>query len=104
MDDIYHRLLFNNARPINCYDFAKDHSESSKLIIINGVSKQYAMTGFRIGWAVANKKLIEVMTNIQGTRPPVPPLCYSTPPLAPSTVFSLASAPCRQPSRTTATS
>ncbi len=37
----------------------------SKLIVINGVSKQYAMTGFRIGWAVANKKLIEVMTNIQ---------------------------------------
>ena len=29
-----------------------------KLIIINGVSKAYAMTGFRIGWAVANKKLI----------------------------------------------
>ena len=24
------------------------------------------MTGFRIGWAVANRKLIEVMTNIQG--------------------------------------
>jgi len=66
MDDIYHRLLFHGARPINCYDFAKDHGESSKLIIINGVSKQYAMTGFRIGWAVANKNLIQVMTNIQG--------------------------------------
>ena len=66
MDDIYHRLLFDGRKPINCYKFAKDLSENSKLIIINGVSKQYAMTGFRIGWAVANKKLIEVMTNIQG--------------------------------------
>ena len=66
MDDIYHRLLFGGRRPINCWEFAKDRSESSKLIIINGVSKQYAMTGFRIGWAVANKKLIAVMTNIQG--------------------------------------
>jgi aspartate aminotransferase len=65
MDDIYHRLIFDNRRPINCYDYAKDLSENSKLILINGVSKQYAMTGFRIGWAVANKKLIEVMTNIQ---------------------------------------
>jgi aspartate aminotransferase len=65
MDDIYHRLIFDGRRPINCWQFVKDKSENSKLIIINGVSKQYAMTGFRIGWAVANKKLISVMTNIQ---------------------------------------
>ena len=66
MDDIYHRLIFDGRKPINCYDYAKDKSENSRLIVVNGVSKQYAMTGFRIGWAVANKKLIEVMTNIQG--------------------------------------
>jgi aspartate aminotransferase len=66
MDDIYHRLIFDGRRPINCYDYAKDLSENSKLVVINGVSKQYAMTGFRIGWTVANKKLVEVMTNIQG--------------------------------------
>jgi aspartate aminotransferase len=66
MDDIYHRLVFDGRRPINCWEYAKDKTENSKLIIINGVSKQYAMTGFRIGWAIANKKLIEVMTNIQG--------------------------------------
>ena len=65
MDDIYHRLIFDNRKPINCYDYAKDLSENSKLVLVNGISKQYAMTGFRIGWAVANKKLIEVMTNIQ---------------------------------------
>ena len=65
MDDIYHRLIFDGRQPINCWNYAKDKSERSKLIIINGVSKQYAMTGFRIGWAVANKKLAEVMTNIQ---------------------------------------
>lgn len=65
MDDIYHRLIFDGRKPINCYNYAKDLSENSKLIVINGVSKQYAMTGFRIGWAVANRKLIEVMTNIQ---------------------------------------
>ncbi len=65
MDDIYHRLLFDGKKPINCYEYAKDLSENSKLVVINGVSKQYAMTGFRIGWAVANKKLIEAMTNIQ---------------------------------------
>lgn len=65
MDDIYHRLIFDGRRPINCYKYAKDFSDNSKLIVINGVSKQYAMTGFRIGWAVASRRLIEVMTNIQ---------------------------------------
>jgi aspartate aminotransferase len=66
MDDIYHRLIFDDKKPINCFNYAKDISEKSKIIIINGVSKQYAMTGFRIGWAVANKKIIEAMANIQG--------------------------------------
>ena len=66
MDDIYHRLIFDGKKPINCYDYAKDKSENSKIIVINGVSKQYAMTGFRIGWAVGNKKVIEAMANIQG--------------------------------------
>lgn len=65
MDDIYHRLVFDGKKPINCYKYAKQLDENSKLIVINGVSKAYAMTGFRIGWAVANKKLIEAMTNIQ---------------------------------------
>jgi aspartate aminotransferase len=66
MDDIYHRLIFDGQKRLNAYDYAKKLDENSKLIIINGVSKQYAMTGFRIGWAVANKKLIEAMSNIQG--------------------------------------
>jgi len=65
MDDIYHRLIFDGRKTINPYDYAKDRSENSKLIVVNGVSKQYAMTGFRIGWAVANRQLIEAMTNIQ---------------------------------------
>jgi aspartate aminotransferase len=66
MDDIYHRLIFDGRKPINCYKYAKKLDENSKLVVINGVSKQYAMTGFRIGWAVGNKKLIEAMSNIQG--------------------------------------
>jgi len=65
MDDIYHRLIFDGRRPLSCYKYAKDLSENSKLIVINGASKQYAMTGFRIGWAVASKKIVQVMTNIQ---------------------------------------
>ena len=65
MDDIYHRLLFDGLRPFNCYKAARDLTENSKLILINGVSKMYAMTGFRIGWSVANRKVTEAMANIQ---------------------------------------
>lgn len=66
MDDIYHRLVFDGKKPFSAYDYTKKSVEESKLIIINGVSKQYAMTGFRIGWAVGSKKIIEAMANIQG--------------------------------------
>src|SRR5690606_26871953 len=66
MDDIYHRLIFDGKKPHNCFDYVKNLSENSKIILVNGVSKQYAMTGFRIGWAVGNKKVIEAMSNIQG--------------------------------------
>jgi aspartate aminotransferase len=66
MDDIYHRLIFDGKKPINALKYAKKQDENSKMIIVNGVSKQYAMTGFRIGWAVGNKKVIAAMSNIQG--------------------------------------
>jgi aspartate aminotransferase len=36
------------------------------VIVINGVSKLYGMTGFRIGWTVANSELVEIMNNVQG--------------------------------------
>jgi len=66
MDDTYNRLIFDGRAPTNCYDFTKVHDlDRSRLIVINCVSKMYAMTGFRIGWAVGNKELIRVMTNIQ---------------------------------------
>ncbi len=66
MDDIYHRLIFDDRKPISCYQFSKVALNDSKLVVINGVSKQYAMTGFRIGWAVGNPDLIKAMGNIQG--------------------------------------
>ena len=66
MDDIYNRLVFDGKRVTNPIACASDFgSDNCKMIVINGVSKVYAMTGFRIGWAVANPKLIEVMSIIQ---------------------------------------
>ena len=66
MDDTYNRLIFDGRTPTNCYRFTRDHNmDTSKLVVVNCVSKMYAMTGFRIGWAVGARDLIRVMTNIQ---------------------------------------
>jgi len=66
MDDTYNRLIFDGRAPSNCYRYAKVHNlDSSKLVVVNCVSKMYAMTGFRIGWAIGNRELVRAMTNIQ---------------------------------------
>jgi aspartate aminotransferase len=64
MDDIYHKLIFKGKHWACCYKYAKDESDSSRLIVVNGVSKTYAMTGFRIGWSIANRKVTEAMINV----------------------------------------
>ena len=64
-DDIYHRLIFDGKSFCPAYRFVKKDLEDSKVIVINGVSKLYAMTGFRIGWTIAPKKIVEVMVNVQ---------------------------------------
>ena len=64
-DDIYHKLVFDGIKAAPAYSFTKQTVDDSHLIVINGVSKLYGMTGFRIGWVVANRRLIEVMTNVQ---------------------------------------
>jgi aspartate aminotransferase len=65
MDDIYNRLVFEGKSAPVCYDYTDAPLEQSKLVLINGVSKMYAMTGFRIGWAIANKELVEAMATVQ---------------------------------------
>jgi aspartate aminotransferase len=65
MDDIYHKLVFNKRKWTPVYKFTDRDVESGKIIVVNGIAKAYGMTGFRIGWCIANRRLVEVMTNIQ---------------------------------------
>ncbi|MCL4368140.1 MAG: pyridoxal phosphate-dependent aminotransferase [Actinobacteria bacterium] len=65
MDDIYHKLVFDGRRASPGYAFTSKDVDSSHVVVINGVSKLYGMTGFRIGWAIAGRTLIEVMANVQ---------------------------------------
>jgi aspartate aminotransferase len=64
-DDIYHKLVFDNRNWTPAYHFTNQDLENTMVICVNGVSKLYGMTGFRIGWVVANRKLINVMNNVQ---------------------------------------
>ena len=64
-DDIYHKLVFDGKNAEPAYSYSDKDTENTKVIIVNGVAKLYGMTGFRIGWVVAPKKLVEVMTNVQ---------------------------------------
>jgi aspartate aminotransferase len=65
MDDIYHKLVFNNIKWEPAYQYTSKDVENTMIIVVNGVAKLYGMTGFRIGWAIANRKLVEVMRNVQ---------------------------------------
>ena len=66
MDDIYHKLVFDGSVWEPAYKYTHADIENTMVIVVNGVAKLYGMTGFRIGWVVTNRKLVEGMTNVQG--------------------------------------
>jgi aspartate aminotransferase len=63
-DDIYQKLTFDQKEAVPATRFAPRDLEDSHLIIVNGVAKIYGMTGFRVGWVVAPRDLVRVMTNV----------------------------------------
>ena len=65
MDDIYHRLVFDGRRAPSAWSFTDRDLEQTKVVLVNGVAKTWGMTGFRIGWTVAGRELVKVLTNIQ---------------------------------------
>ncbi|WP_373898447.1 pyridoxal phosphate-dependent aminotransferase [Haloimpatiens sp. FM7315] len=62
-DEIYEKLIYGNDKHISIGSLSKDAYD--RTIVINGVSKSYAMTGWRIGYAAASKEIIKLMTNVQ---------------------------------------
>ena len=64
-DEIYNELLYTNTQsPITFSSFA---DFADRLVIINGVSKAYAMTGYRVGWIMSkNKGFINACIRLQG--------------------------------------
>ncbi len=66
MDDIYHQLLDPAATWVPGYVFSSKDFNQTKIIVVNGISKSFGMTGLRIGWMIAPEELILAVKKIQG--------------------------------------
>ena len=62
-DEIYEKLIYDGNEHISIASLSQDAYE--RTIVINGVSKTYAMTGWRLGYAAASEKIVKHMTSIQ---------------------------------------
>ena len=60
-DEIYRRIAYESPAA-SALELTRDRSN---LIIIDGVAKSYAMTGWRIGWAIAPRAVAKAMTDLQ---------------------------------------
>jgi aspartate aminotransferase len=63
-DDIYRQLVYGGAEYVSIA--AVDPEVGKRTVLVDGVSKTYAMTGWRIGYAAGPLNLIKAMTKIQG--------------------------------------
>jgi aspartate aminotransferase len=62
-DEIYDKLVYGNSRFVS---FPTLHSGlQERTVVVNGVSKTYAMTGWRIGWTLSPEKLAKKMGELQ---------------------------------------
>lgn len=60
-DEIYYKLIYDGIEFTSIASLGDEVKE--RCLIINGVSKSYAMTGWRIGYCAANKQLAKIMSN-----------------------------------------
>ena len=62
-DEIYEHLLYDGATAPSLPVLVPEMAD--KTIIVNGVAKTYAMTGWRVGWMIGPKDVIKAATNLQ---------------------------------------
>ena len=62
-DEMYEKLIYDGEEHVSIASVSDDAYE--RTIVINGLSKSYAMTGWRLGYCGATEKISKLMTNIQ---------------------------------------
>ena len=63
-DEIYRDLIYDGMGHVSPLSVAGDGRE--RVFVVDGVSKTYAMTGWRIGWGIGDPEVISAMSTIQG--------------------------------------
>ncbi len=62
-DEIYEKLIYDGKKHISIASLSEDAYK--RTIVINGLSKAFAMTGWRIGYLAADEKIVKLMKSIQ---------------------------------------
>ncbi|MBA2486524.1 MAG: pyridoxal phosphate-dependent aminotransferase [Nitrospira sp.] len=62
-DEIYEKVLYDGVQHVSIATVSPE--VAARTVVINGVSKAYAMTGWRIGYAAGPKALLTAMANVQ---------------------------------------
>jgi len=63
-DEVYEKIVYDNTKHVSISSFNPEIKK--RTILINAVSKTYAMTGWRIGYAAGPEEIISAMAKIQG--------------------------------------
>lgn len=63
-DEIYRDLIYDGVEHVSPLSVASD--DAARVFVVDGVSKTYAMTGWRIGWGIGDPDVIKAMSKIQG--------------------------------------
>jgi aspartate/methionine/tyrosine aminotransferase len=59
-DEIYEHLIYGDAEMVSIA-----HAAGEKVVVLNGVAKTYAMTGWRVGWMIGPLDVVKAATNLQ---------------------------------------
>ena len=59
-DEIYEHLVYGDAEMVSIV-----HSAGEKVVVLNGVAKTYAMTGWRVGWLIGPTDVVKAASNLQ---------------------------------------
>lgn len=62
-DEIYEKLIYDGYKHVSIASFNDKIKDLT--IVVNGVSKSYAMTGWRIGYTASNEQIAKIMGNVQ---------------------------------------
>lgn len=62
-DEIYEHLLYDGAQAAHIVQLVPELAEQT--VVLNGVAKTYAMTGWRVGWLIGPSDVVKAATNLQ---------------------------------------